>query len=81
MAVRAVLIAGYIFAACVWGRVFGMETSNGGNLGMDRQAAATVLRQLMTELESARRAAERAYIERLIEQQRTVIHTLSQAGK
>ena len=81
MAVRIILAAGYIFVACAFGRVFGMETSNNGNLVQDRHAAAVVLRQLMTELEGARRAAERAYIERLIEQQRTVIHTLSQAGK
>ena len=80
MAVRIILAAGYIFVACAFGRVFGMETSNGGNLGMDRQAAATVLRQLMTELESARRAAERAYIERLIEQQRTIITNLSRVN-
>ena len=80
MAVRAVLIAGYIFAACVWGRVFGMETSNNGNMLQDRQAAATVLRQLISELETARRAAERAYIERLIEQQRTIITNLSRVN-
>ena len=80
MAVRIILAAGYIFVACAFGRVFGMETSNNGNLGMDRQAAATVLRQLISELESARRAAERAYIERLIEQQRTIITNLSRVN-
>ena len=80
MAVRIILAAGYIFVACAFGRVFGMETSNNGNMLQDRQAAATVLRQLISELETARRAAERAYIERLIEQQRTIITNLSRVN-
>lgn len=77
VSLKACYVAGFVFAGLCWFRVFGSETSNSGILSQDKSAQVFVLKQLQTELEHARIASERRYIERLIERQRAIISEIS----